>query len=103
MRSYTSYFLYLLTSVVYLFFFFFFFSSRRRHTRSLCDWSSDVCSSDLMITHLDGTFSARTCRAIPSWCVIIATDAPRARGRAAAGRSRESRREKRNADRKSVV
>src|SRR5260221_607276 len=24
-----------------------FFSSRRRHTRSLCDWSSDVCSSDL--------------------------------------------------------
>src|SRR5438034_8550171 len=30
-----------------LFLFFFFFSSRRRHTRSLCDWSSDVCSSDL--------------------------------------------------------
>src|SRR5476649_2726319 len=30
-----------------LYFFFFFFSSRRRHTRSLCDWSSDVCSSDL--------------------------------------------------------
>src|SRR5215211_8247039 len=27
---------------------FFFFSSRRRHTRSLCDWSSDVCSSDLV-------------------------------------------------------
>src|SRR5438034_7676207 len=27
--------------------FFFFFSSRRRHTRSLCDWISDVCSSDL--------------------------------------------------------
>src|SRR5438034_3726700 len=26
---------------------FFFFSSRRRHTRSLCDWSSDVCSSDI--------------------------------------------------------
>src|SRR5260221_5681008 len=25
----------------------FFFASRRRHTRSLCDWSSDVCSSDL--------------------------------------------------------
>src|SRR5204862_4953557 len=30
-----------------LFFFVFFFSSRRRHTRSLRDWSSDVCSSDL--------------------------------------------------------
>src|SRR5690349_23997084 len=29
--------------------FFFFFSSRRRHTRSLRDWSSDVCSSDLAI------------------------------------------------------
>src|SRR5260221_40196 len=27
---------------------YFFFSSRRRHTRSLCDWSSDVCSSDLL-------------------------------------------------------
>src|SRR5260221_7423182 len=35
--------------------FFFFFSSRRRHTRSLCDWSSDVCSSDLM------TFSPSNC------------------------------------------
>src|SRR4030066_1474543 len=27
---------------------FFFFSSRRRHTRFKCDWSSDVCSSDLV-------------------------------------------------------
>src|SRR2546427_7983641 len=27
---------------------FFFFSSRRRHTRFDCDWSSDVCSSDLL-------------------------------------------------------
>src|SRR5215469_18065050 len=26
----------------------FFFSSRRRHTRSLRDWSSDMCSSDLI-------------------------------------------------------
>src|SRR5699024_11334116 len=26
----------------------FFFSSRRRHTRSKRDWSSDVCSSDLL-------------------------------------------------------
>src|SRR5688572_31412443 len=31
----------------FFFFFFFFFSSRRRHTRFDCDWSSDVCSSDL--------------------------------------------------------
>src|SRR5256886_12797798 len=28
--------------------FVFFFSSRRRHTRFDCDWSSDVCSSDLL-------------------------------------------------------
>src|SRR5260370_31487480 len=33
--------------LLYLYFFFFFFSSRRRHTRFKCDWSSDVCSSDL--------------------------------------------------------
>src|SRR5690242_21021324 len=32
----------------------FFFSSRRRHTRLTCDWSSDVCSSDLVA-------SARIC------------------------------------------
>src|SRR5262245_65286764 len=29
--------------------YFFFFSSRRRHTRCLSDWSSDVCSSDLLL------------------------------------------------------
>src|SRR5438270_1565308 len=34
---------------VYVVFFFFFFSSRRRHTRFDCDWSSDVCSSDLIL------------------------------------------------------
>src|SRR5262245_64349165 len=31
-----------------LFVMLFFFSSRRRHTRCLSDWSSDVCSSDLV-------------------------------------------------------
>src|SRR2546430_3280221 len=36
---------------------FFFFSSRRRHTRFDCDWSSDVCSSDLA-TSRAGEFSA---------------------------------------------
>src|SRR5438046_8512678 len=36
--------------VILLFFhsIFFFFSSRRRHTRLVSDWSSDVCSSDLV-------------------------------------------------------
>ena len=33
--------------------FFFFFSSRRRHTRSKRDWSSDVCSSDLLTTEIN--------------------------------------------------
>src|SRR5437762_13415521 len=34
---------------MFFLFCFFFFSSRRRHTRYIGDWSSDVCSSDLMI------------------------------------------------------
>src|SRR5215475_9847196 len=34
--------------MIFFLFFFFFFSSRRRHTRFSRDWSSDVCSSDLM-------------------------------------------------------
>src|SRR2546427_13144626 len=42
----------------------FFFSSRRRHTRFDCDWSSDVCSSDLYhwrgIQSLRRTSEART-------------------------------------------
>src|SRR3989475_6456431 len=33
----------------------FFFSSRRRHTRFDCDWSSDVCSSDLAVSGGDAT------------------------------------------------
>src|SRR5690348_17980708 len=44
-------------------FFFFFFSSRRRHTRWTGDWSSDVCSSDLMASSEQPVFSStkRTC------------------------------------------
>src|SRR5438034_7611050 len=42
-----------LFSLIFFFIFFFFFSSRRRHTRSLCDWSSDVCSSDLGASRTD--------------------------------------------------
>src|SRR5215469_18828476 len=41
------YFFFFFFKRIKLIFFFFFFSSRRRHTRSLRDWSSDVCSSDL--------------------------------------------------------
>src|SRR2546427_8595774 len=39
---------------------FFFFSSRRRHTRFDCDWSSDVCSSDLScVVPTSATFCER--------------------------------------------
>src|SRR2546430_5795432 len=45
----------------------FFFSSRRRHTRFDCDWSSDVCSSDLRRTTAASRRSAdRRCAAAPS-------------------------------------
>src|SRR5438874_3879675 len=37
----------------------FFFSSRRRHTRSLRDWSSDVCSSDLVAVRIERTGAER--------------------------------------------
>src|SRR5207253_6470910 len=35
-----------------------FYSSRRRHTRWPRDWSSDVCSSDLIVTVSDLTYCA---------------------------------------------
>src|SRR6266480_5817072 len=57
----------------------FFFSSRRRHTRLTCDWSSDVCSSDLASPP-----SAKTSRARDRPC------APRA-GRPNPRRLRERR------------
>src|ERR1022692_1635921 len=44
--------------------FIFFFSSRRRHTRLQGDWSSDVCSSDLIQkrhTRLQGDWSSDVC------------------------------------------
>src|SRR5262245_65323024 len=41
---------------------FFFFSSRRRHTRCLSDWSSDVCSSDLVSLISSQFFSTQSSR-----------------------------------------
>src|SRR5437868_11467168 len=38
----------------------FFFSSRRRHTRSKRDWSSDVCSSDLVNGRVESAGRTRT-------------------------------------------
>src|SRR5215469_17909914 len=46
--------------------FLFFFSSRRRHTRSLRDWSSDVCSSDL-IPRLYIAASCGPCSELRRW------------------------------------
>src|SRR2546430_6505898 len=52
-------------------FFFFFFSSRRRHTRFDCDWSSDVCSSDLAGGDLSEP-AAREGRGAPHRCRRLA-------------------------------
>src|SRR5690625_7596367 len=41
--------------------FFFFFSSRRRHTRWPRDWSSDVCSSDLLDAVAKGIIANPNC------------------------------------------
>src|SRR5690242_21701718 len=60
----------------------FFFSSRRRHTRLTCDWSSDVCSSDLRCTitscgcsppPLCGSFARKTSpgRSVSRWRSIV--------------------------------
>src|SRR5215469_5194862 len=54
--------------------FFFFFSSRRRHTISLRDWSSDVCSSDLACAKAGALFvldEATVQRLSPGGCQAI--------------------------------
>src|SRR5580698_11375445 len=47
---------------------FFFFSSRRRHTRLTCDWSSDVCSSDLALGSSRRESRAHSCAAADRGC-----------------------------------
>src|SRR5438034_3712967 len=53
----------------------FFFSSRRRHTRSLCDWSSDVCSSDLLVEAAESAADALAEQGFTAtvWDVRVAT------------------------------
>src|SRR5260221_1391239 len=51
---------------VHAYIYHFFFSSRRRHTRSLCDWSSDVCSSDLQVSD-----EILRDRASQSFCLLL--------------------------------
>src|SRR6266480_6698540 len=67
----------------------FFFSSRRRHTRLTCDWSSDVCSSDLrerpltmkrMPDGIDGPhfYEKSAPSHVPDWigrCKVLSDDA----------------------------
>src|SRR5260370_41238422 len=62
---------------------FFFFSSKRRHTRFKCDWSSDVCSSDLLdIQGLDPVGHAPVRLAMPQTVSGPAKPPPRLRGTA---------------------
>src|SRR2546430_6071807 len=55
---------------------FFFFSSRRRHTRFDCDWSSDVCSSDLTAIGTAIATAANRLRRAPgkSKVIVLLTD-----------------------------
>src|SRR5690242_9869098 len=86
----------------------FFFSSRRRHTRLTCDWSSDVCSSDLVgsRSHRGGRAAGRGPRpgrrpttvayrpvgvALPSWASASSTLRYRPAASAGSGRSEERR------------
>src|SRR2546430_9030599 len=67
----------------------FFFSSRRRHTRFDCDWSSDVCSSDLVAQRYPSGHALHIVR----WMQVITFDEPDV----------ERASELRSEDRKSVV
>src|SRR3989475_8251619 len=49
----------------------FFFSSRRRHTRFDCDWSSDVCSSDLILDRSQDLLLERSGSTIPELKSVV--------------------------------
>src|SRR5207245_4963140 len=55
---------------------FFFFSSRRRHTRCYRDWSSDVCSSDLLDTGI-----AKLCAQVKQGLRLLVLCTPAATGK----------------------
>src|SRR3989475_328671 len=62
----------------------FFFSSRRRHTRFDCDWSSDVCSSDLSNNLKVGGWGWSGCSTLQllcHWPAVRAPSSPAAQGR----------------------
>src|SRR2546427_4864695 len=72
---------------------FFFFSSRRRHTRFDCDWSSDVCSSDLaentVKVHVTAILKKLECHSRTQAAVLVKALEPE--GDAGIGRSEERR------------
>src|SRR2546428_6974987 len=85
-----------MTSSDVVFLIFFFFSSRRRHTRSDRDWSSDVCSSDLIrLPDMDGIQVLERIKALDEQIeVILVTAVKTVRTAVAAmklGRSEERR------------
>src|SRR2546430_11077724 len=63
------------------------FSSRRRHTRFDCDWSSDVCSSDLALVLGAGTIGLCAAAALrarhPAAEVLVSAAWPHVRERVA--------------------
>src|SRR5258706_12743018 len=70
----------------------FFFSSRRRHTRLVSDWSSDVCSSDLVVREFRALRLEAPRGIEHAVGVLLRSDAPQQRlglqARAVAGRTR---------------
>src|SRR5437763_2270476 len=58
----------------------FFFSSRRRHTRYIGDWSSDVCSSDLVGNRAVLVRAGHAVDAKAPGRVMVAERAPHPRG-----------------------
>src|SRR2546427_6560458 len=63
----------------------FFFSSRRRHTRFDCDWSSDVCSSDLEARVIEATADANEKQGLADAKVLEERLLAQARGEAQVG------------------
>src|SRR2546430_13396824 len=83
--------------------FFFFFSSRRRHTRFDCDWSSDVCSSDLALTPAPRAPSITAVRRICRLSLVFAGSREGLTAARVPGRRGHEVRGRRLGDRKSVV
>src|SRR5690606_40535159 len=66
----------------------FFFSSRRRHTRFPRDWSSDVCSSDLLLVVPDATGRTTLGATGRPWLSGLRSRSPRRRAGRRVGRRR---------------